>query len=553
MIECKDFVKSICQYDSIFLSETWSNKYSNLDIDGYEHFAKYRKKKLKARRESGGLVTYFKKSVVKGVHEEVWDNEDGMCFRLDKGFFGWDQDVFLLCVYMRSSVSTREDVNVDINCYELLLDQIACVSDRGSVCVLGDMNGRTTDTAEVNVYDVNDEFIDQFNVLGNENVITSNDFIKNGMSVERHNSDTVYNDYGKKMIDLCRTCNLAILNGRSGHDLGIGKKTFFGPLDAFGRRGSSTIDYVLCCKSMLYKITNFKIHNENIFSDHCLVSFSIKTGNRATELIGPENERCVRSMKWRDNKKCEYVSAVSTDEVHSRVCDWSDRLRGNVDIQCIDDSLLALTDILITAGQCHSHKVTNGSGEGVASSRKNNSGNWYDLECSTQHRVFQEAQFRYYDVGTDDCRVNMCTQRNIYRKMCRTKRRAYLRKEADTLAELSKTDQGKFWGRVKSKNRKRGLPGHLFYDHFKNLAHRESRVDESGREEVDLGNVNFVNDTHCESLDTEISMEELERSISKLKGGKAAGPDDILNEFIVNAPSTVKSLILSIFNSVLYL
>ena len=40
---------------------------------------------------------------------------------------------------MRPSESTREDMNDDIDCYEILLDQIASVSDRGNVLIVGDI------------------------------------------------------------------------------------------------------------------------------------------------------------------------------------------------------------------------------------------------------------------------------------------------------------------------------------------------------------------------------------------------------------------------------
>ena len=51
-----------------------------------------------------------------------------------------NEDIFLLCVYMRASSSTREDINDGLNCYDILMDQVARVSGRGSVLIAGDMN-----------------------------------------------------------------------------------------------------------------------------------------------------------------------------------------------------------------------------------------------------------------------------------------------------------------------------------------------------------------------------------------------------------------------------
>ena len=54
----------------------------------------------------------------------------------------------LLFVYMRPSNSTREDINDGIDCYTILLEQLAKVRKHGCVAVAGDMNARTSDRLE---------------------------------------------------------------------------------------------------------------------------------------------------------------------------------------------------------------------------------------------------------------------------------------------------------------------------------------------------------------------------------------------------------------------
>ena len=298
-LECDDFIKLVNCHDVIFLSETWTNKYSNLNLDGFIPVAKHRRKKVKARRESGGLVCYFRESIFRGIHEEKWSFEDGLCFRLDKTWFGWDKDIFLLCVYMRSNESTREDMNDDIDCYEILLDQIASVSERGNVLIAGDMNGRTAMLDESylpNQFDT----INFENVIDLENVISVDDFINNSMSVKRHNCDHSVNAYGRKLIELCQSADLAILNGRTGLDRGIGKFTFC------NHKGPSTIDYVLSNKNLLYDILDFIVHDFNVFSDHCLIQFCLST--RMCNFNQQENVNIVKTIQWRKNWKDEYVS-----------------------------------------------------------------------------------------------------------------------------------------------------------------------------------------------------------------------------------------------------
>ena len=197
---------------------------------------------------------------------------------------------------MRSNGSTREDMNDDIDCYEILLDQIASVSDRGNVAIAGGMDGRTGLLDECYVprqYDT----LNFENVTDVENVIVSEDFIKNNMSVKRQNCDRTVNAYERKLIELCQSADLAILNGRTGSDKDKGKKTFC------NHKGDSTIDYILCNKSMLYNIVDFNVHDVNKFSDHCFVQFSLST--RMCKFSPQENVNIVTSTRWREGKKDE--------------------------------------------------------------------------------------------------------------------------------------------------------------------------------------------------------------------------------------------------------
>ena len=120
--------------DIVLLSETWSNKMQVLKLSEYaEPICKHRVKKKNAKRESGGLVCFFRTGVLDGISEVKWDFEDGMCLKLDKCFFGWERDMYILFVYMRPGTSSRGDLDVDVDIFELLEQHIAKVSELGDV------------------------------------------------------------------------------------------------------------------------------------------------------------------------------------------------------------------------------------------------------------------------------------------------------------------------------------------------------------------------------------------------------------------------------------
>lgn len=93
--------------------------------------------------------------------------------------------------------------------------------------VTGDLSSRVSNIQEF-VLDANDDVYvaEIINLPLYDNCFSTSDFIDNDMSVERFNKDTTVNSYGYKLIDLCTSCDLAILNGRAGADKGQGHTTF---------------------------------------------------------------------------------------------------------------------------------------------------------------------------------------------------------------------------------------------------------------------------------------------------------------------------------------
>ena len=66
---------------------------------------------------------------------------------------------------------------------------------------------------------------------------------------------------------------------------------------------------------------------------------------------------------------------------------------------------------------------------------RNNRGNSYEI--------------RFWETKSDEDRVFMCEQTNIYRAMCRDKKRGHNQGEASKMVKLSKSDPKRFWREVK--------------------------------------------------------------------------------------------------------
>lgn len=74
----------------------------------------------------------------------------------------------------------------------------------------------------------------------------------------RNSTCNKINKVGRKLLDICKTNNLLIVNGRLNPDI-TGKKTF---------RGVSLIDYTICTQSLFSSFKHFEVTElDPLFSD----------------------------------------------------------------------------------------------------------------------------------------------------------------------------------------------------------------------------------------------------------------------------------------------
>ena len=159
------------------------------------------------------------------------------------------------------------------------------------------------------MFDIIQQDISYFDNIGeiyllrywNSRVGTKNDFIvcdivNNDIDyvpdepLVRASSDTFCNTFGTRLLDICKSTDLRIVNGRLYHDCMIGNYTYI------SRLGSSVIDYLLTKYCNFSKISSFKVHDFNEWSDHSPLSFN-QHCNTVKRVRRYEVENCVY-FKW---------------------------------------------------------------------------------------------------------------------------------------------------------------------------------------------------------------------------------------------------------------
>ena len=167
-------------------------------------------------------------------------------------------------IYNPPENSTYADISIFDQIENYIVDIISLNLNAG-ICLLGDFNARTgvlSDRMET----TNTKYED-------ENIMLDNDDASCTTSESgrvRSNCDKTINQMGRRLIDMCRSLNLHMLNGRYGADNEIGKPTC---------KNSSTVDYVIISEKLSEIISDFDILEfDGTLSDiHCPVYAAFKS------------------------------------------------------------------------------------------------------------------------------------------------------------------------------------------------------------------------------------------------------------------------------------
>ena len=277
-------------------------------------------------------------------------------------FFGWDIDCYLVNVYIKPQYSSRNDLNDDLCPFDKLFNFLSVSCNDGSgILLTGDLNAHCGNT-ESNEFLMEEDFdtcikhcfsdITSIDIL-KANVFNLNEFELYDTSVNRKSEDKKVNGYGTKLCNLCRTAGLIFLNGRKGEDRNMGKCTFYNHL------GKSVDDYMVCNKNTLKYISNFKVHDINIWSDHCIISCEMNC-NVINEQPLQNNKPPSLKSKWNPDKKHTYVRNINSDDFSQELNNIIDLLQTTEDKIYIDKLILDISKVICKAGgehmKIHYHK-----------------------------------------------------------------------------------------------------------------------------------------------------------------------------------------------------
>ena len=339
--------------DIVLFTETWTSDFSELDVEGFECVSLHRTEKKKgSKRDSGGLVIYFRSIFSGGIFLVDKDGDDFIWLKMCSKFFGLDNDIYLNLCYVLPAGTTRQPM-VGINVFDRLSLKISNIeSESDTNCeyiITGDMNARTRDYLDM-VEDDNCDYVpvpDDYTV---DSVIT------------RSSKDNIapVNDNGWGLFNFCKSTGLRIMNGRHGNDNGKGEFTFV------SSTGRSLVDYVVTSPTIFKNVSHFEVGSPNEHSDHCPVLFTLNINMHNTESEQHLVADCVEKHSdvntrfvWRQEHANSFVSNLLDDDVQVHLKDICERLSADrLSQQVVDTAVNEFSNVLTKTAEPYFKKNT---------------------------------------------------------------------------------------------------------------------------------------------------------------------------------------------------
>ena len=119
-----------------------------------------------------------------------------------------------------------------------------------------------------------------------------------------HSFDNELNNHGKRLLEICRSADLRILNGRVSGD-SSGRATFH------ERNGTSVVDYAICDENIFPTVARFVVKEPSFFSDHSPVItwLNIETNKN----VAPTNDtlkRLPRQFCWENDSTQKFKDVL---------------------------------------------------------------------------------------------------------------------------------------------------------------------------------------------------------------------------------------------------
>ena len=524
----------------ILLTETWTNDYSEIHVDGFEEFVLNRTLKCSnAKRDSGGIIIYVSDKMANSVSLIKKVSDCLLWLRISGNMFDLEDDVYLGLCYNAPEGSGRV-IYDERNIFDTILQDIVSFENltegKCNIFVCGDLNARTGTKSDY----VENETAQILDLLPDDYILDQ--------PLPRYSEDSVCNEYGNCLLDLCKSTGLRIVNGRLGDDKYNGKYT------CIKGNGKSVVDYVLCKPEIFRIFSSFIVEEPNILSDHCMIKFSFSCYNigNVIELDQEVNSQKF-TYKWDETKKLQYIEQLNQTSTIEKINNLTNELDSVVNDEDLDDNLKVFYKIVDNVCgplfkknlQCGYKKTT-----------KSNLGEpWFDDNCRNKRKFFHNRLNTYRNDKNEHNRKCMTEARTDYKGTIREAKYKFDRNKTAKLEKARFQNAREYWKLLKNLNpstKTHSLSANNFAQYFKAI-NDPNEIFFQPDEDVIFFNERYINgelQVMFDELNVSLTEEEIMKAIKQLKLGKSCGPDYMLNEFFRYGMDVLMPYLYKLFNTV---
>jgi hypothetical protein len=539
---CKLYNQSVqsnlSKFDIICLVEIHCGPDATLGLDGYRTFYNCRNKNSVNNRYYGGISVLIKNNLLYGVKVLPSKSSEIQWIKLLKSNFDFDEDIYVCTVYI-APYNSNYTCNCDDDIFSILESDIINYSSVGKCLIFGDFNARTSIAFD---YLTDDNLDKHLNISSN---------LSNCLQLGRYNSDPAkINEHGKKLLSLCKSSGLRILNGRV-----FGDST--GQPTCFSHNGApSVIDYALASEDLFQSINCFHVDNPSPSSIHCVLStvlnINMDRKDDSNIILDPLPAKFI----WREQDSLNFRNAITSTDIQNKIKHFLDKKMGS-DKNEINSSVNDINDILYTTAHFAGVKKSKSRKQTHQSKKQpKKQGKWFDIDCHLALRNLNKLgnELRrdpYNQLLLKTYRHN----RKKYKSVVKKKKLSFQNKLLDKLISLEGEQPKVFWklfdelNSFNKKSRSNPIQAEVWVQHFQDTMSKFC-VNQGGNKEI-LEFIKNNSNSNFNELNFKITADEISKAIPKLKNGKSCGNDLILNEMLKSANPVIIPLLVKLFNQIL--
>ena len=141
---------------------------------------------------------------------------------------------------------------------------------------------------------------------------------------KRKSFDGSTNKHGKKVIKLCKSKQLSVLNGRKEGDT-LGMFTFIS-----NKGEASTVDYSIVSESLFHDILYFIVNPHNYLSDHSQISLWIRSDDYS---LKPQSDNhgdslidLPKSFVFKNHSKKDFQIVLCSSSVQTKITKFNETI-----------------------------------------------------------------------------------------------------------------------------------------------------------------------------------------------------------------------------------